>query len=137
MNVLKTVLLLFIMQGSSLTAQQLSNYRWKNRILILSDNQIDSIHTKAALKILHNHSKEIKERDLILFLYKEGKFYNTDRKEIPLKNANSITKNLNGYMLVGKDGSIKSSQPYPLRLEEVFTLIDGMPMRKSEIKSDN
>jgi hypothetical protein len=37
-------------------------------------------------------------------------------------------------VLVGKDGGVKLKRNVKVRLEEVFTLIDSMPMRQDEMR---
>ena len=125
------------MHGSDLTAQQLSDYKWKNRILILSDKNLDSDEVNTALITIKGSTKELKERDIILFLHKEKMFYNLDKKEVKSEGSNIISKYFSGYVLIGKDGGIKAKHPYPLNLEDLFNLIDGMPMRRTEMKSSN
>ena len=39
-------------------------------------------------------------------------------------------------ILIGLDGGVKLHQTKLLNLEKLFTLIDGMPMRKAEIKKN-
>jgi uncharacterized membrane protein YpjA len=135
MKAIKTIILLFIMYGYSLTAQQLSDYKWKNRVLVLSDSPTYTNEFKKALQLIKDSSNEIEQRDLIILIYKKNHLYNLDDKEVLFKN-NTI-KYLKGYLLIGKDGGVKSKQSYPLQLEEIFELIDSMPMRRAEIKSAN
>ena len=137
MKALKTILLLFLMHGSALSAQQLSDFKWKNRVLILSNNPTHTDDVKNALQVIKESSKEIEQRDLIILIYKKDNLYNLDDKEVLFKHTNSTIKHLNGFLLIGKDGGIKSKQPYPLQLEEIFELIDRMPMRRAEVKSTN
>lgn len=137
MKALKTILLLFLMHGSALSAQQLSDFKWKNRVLILSNSPTHTDDVKNALQVIKESSKEIEQRDLIILIYKKDNLYNLDDKEVLFKHTNSTIKHLNGFLLIGKDGGIKSKQPYPLQLEEIFELIDRMPMRRAEVKSTN
>ncbi|WP_171017242.1 DUF4174 domain-containing protein [Maribacter sp. ACAM166] len=126
-----------MIQGTSLTAQKLSDYTWKNRVLILSENNSDSFHTKTALKIIEGSAKELNERAIIIFLFKENKLYDLDEKEVEFEKSNILPKYFNGYLLIGKDGGVKTKHPYPLDLEGIYNLIDGMPMRRAEMKSNN
>mgnify|MGYP003653586380 FL=1 len=135
MKAIKTIILLFIMYGYTLTAQQLSDYKWKNRVLVLSDSPTYTNEFKKALQLIKDSSNEIEQRDLIIFIYKKDHLYNLDDKEVLFKN-NTI-EHMKGYLLIGKDGGVKSIQSYPLKLEEIFELIDSMPMRRAEMKSIN
>ncbi|MDP5094209.1 MAG: DUF4174 domain-containing protein, partial [Polaribacter sp.] len=40
-------------------------------------------------------------------------------------------------MLIGLDGGIKLAQSTVLSKEKLFAIIDGMPMRKREIRNNN
>lgn len=136
MNASKIIILLCMLQGLSVTAQKLSDYTWKNRVLILSDKP-DSKEARATLSILRNNRIGLKERDIIVLLYNENKLYTLENRTIILDGRTPIPNNFEGYMLLGKDGGIKESYSYPLKIDSLFTLIDGMPMRRAEMKSTN
>ena len=74
MKAIKTIILLFIMYGYTLTAQQLSDYKWKNRVLVLSDSPTYTNEFKKALQLIKDSSNEIEQRDLIIFIYKNIMF---------------------------------------------------------------
>jgi hypothetical protein len=137
MNIIKIIVVFCMVHISSLEAQQLSDYNWKNRIVILSDNAADFKNAVKALKTISAFKKELNERDIILFLYRDGKLYDTDLNLTAMNTSNTIPKAFTGYLLIGKDGGIKSKERYPIDPEQIFTLIDGMPMRRAEMKSDN
>ena len=40
-------------------------------------------------------------------------------------------------ILIGLDGGVKLRQTEMISLDKLFTLIDGMPMRRREIKNEN
>ena len=37
-------------------------------------------------------------------------------------------------ILVGKDGGVKLKRPFPVKLNDIFTLIGSMPMRQEEMR---
>lgn len=137
MNILKLGFLLIMALATSSYGQNLSDYQWTNRIIILSDQEQDFSKAKEALETLSAFDKELKERDLLIFIHRDGKRYDTNFKMVNKDIGKSIPKNFIGYFLIGKDGGIKSQKPYPIDPVSIFTLIDGMPMRRAEIKSDN
>ncbi len=94
-------------------------------------------NAKTALKTITTFQKELKNRDIILFLYSNGKLYNENIQLTEIKTSKKIPHNFEGYFLIGKDGGIKSKEPYPIQPEAIFNLIDGMPMRKAEMKSNH
>lgn len=137
MNILKLGFLLIMALATSSYGQNLSDYQWTNRIIILSDQEQDFSKAKEALETLSAFDKGLKERDLLIFIHRDGKRYDTNFKMVNKDIGKSIPKNFIGYFLIGKDGGIKSQKPYPIDPVSIFTLIDGMPMRRAEIKSDN
>lgn len=137
MNFLKTIFILLMVSTSFLRAQKLSDYTWKQRIVILSDTDSDFKNAKEALTKISAYTKEINDRDILLFLHRNGQLYCTDLKLTGMATAASIPNDFTGYILLGKDGGIKLKKPYPIHPEEIFTLIDGMPMRRAELKTNN
>ena len=137
MNILKMILVFCMVHIPSIEAQQLSDYKWKNRVVILSDKDADLKNAKMAVKVISAYEKELENRDIILFLHNNGTLYTTNSKVANIKDTPIIPKDFTGYLLIGKDGGIKSKAPYPIEPKEIFTLIDGMPMRRAEMKSNN
>ncbi|APQ16489.1 hypothetical protein A9200_17295 [Maribacter hydrothermalis] len=117
-------------------AQNLSDFQWKNRIVILYKSDANITDVKSALEIVKNNSSGINERDIHVFVYKDNVFYTTNGKATNIKKSNWLPKSYDGYALIGKDGGIKSNSPYPFKIQQLFDLIDSMPMRKSEMKSN-
>lgn len=137
MNYVKISLLLLMVTPSFLQAQKLSDYTWKHRIIILSDTDAEFENAKPALTSISAYKEKLKDRDIILFLHRNGQFYSTGLKPVGVKTTASIPKNFTGYLLIGKDGGIKAKKSYPIHPEAIFTLIDGMPMRQAELRSEN
>ena len=122
-----------------LYAQNISDYRWKNRLLVLVDTALETSAMKSQLNRLLVDEDGLKERDIVLFqLTPETLVLSTGRKPkfSPQETYNylSIPKDFKGLILVGKDGGVKLRKPFVVQAETIFTLIDGMPMRRSEIK---
>ena len=122
------------MHSFNMAAQDLSDYKWKNRIVILYENDTNTADVKSALQIIDNNTSKFTERDILVFVYKDNIFYSTNRKATDIKKSDILPKTYDGYVLIGKDGGIKSKALYPFNLEQLFNLIDSMPMRKSEMR---
>ena len=121
----------------------LKNFEWENRVLIIGGygskfkSQLDQIDFK---------SKEFIDRDLVIILLEE------DNSRISYDGLNTIKtidydstlsirnkydfKNFK-LLLIGKDGGEKYNSNYPININVIYELIDGMPMRKQEIKERN
>ena len=137
MNPFKLFLVLIMMQSFNITAQNLSDYRWKNRILVLFENDSNSKKLNNTLNTIKKNTAEFKERDLLVFIYTDELFFDINGKATNLKNSTTLPKSHDGYILIGKDGGIKATEPYPIQLEKLWDLIDGMPMRKNEMRQKN
>lgn len=125
-----------MMQTLNVEAQNISDFKWKNRIIVLYENDTNANEVKSALEIIDTNASKCTERDIRVFVYKEDVFYNTNREATGIKKSDILPEIFKGYILIGKDGGIKVKAPYPFNLEKLFLLIDSMPMRKSEMRSN-
>ncbi len=120
-------------------AQSLKEYQWKNRLVFLVDESMESKTMNTQLQLFLNDSDELKERDIVLFqLTPKAVTLSNGKKNVLdpnyVYNFLSIHKTHKGVILVGKDGGIKLKKPFEVPPKDIYGLIDGMPMRKSEIK---
>jgi hypothetical protein len=110
------------------------DFQWKNRILILDNYRNDSLWSDETLAV------EIQNRKLIIFHFVDGKLINTNfQEEIDsfkfLEKLKYKPDSKSAWALLGLDGGVKNSgYEFPLP-EEIFKLIDSMPMRQSEIRT--
>lgn len=64
----------------------------------------------------------------------------TERDILILKGAKTLkaklglNNNFSGVVLIGKDGGVKLAEPFVVAIDTITTLIDGMPMRRAEMK---
>lgn len=122
-------------------AQSLEDYQWKNRILILMDATLKSNSLQAQLKEFTGQNEGLTERDLILFLITEDKVYSQHGKALDMNSESvreqlGISDDFKGVLLLGKDGGIKLKEHFQVASKTVFDLIDGMPMRKAEMRKE-
>ncbi|WP_324025671.1 DUF4174 domain-containing protein [Maribacter sp. BPC-D8] len=134
MKSLKIIFIFIMMYSFNMEAQDLSDYKWKNRIIILYENDTNITDVKSALEIIDNNASKFTERALLVFVYKDNLLYSVDRKPTEIKKSEILPETYDGYILIGKDGGIKSKTTYPFNLEKLLDLIDSMPMRKSEMR---
>jgi hypothetical protein len=125
----------------TLTAQNLSEYLWKNRVILIITNDIDSKIYTSQIQEFSASSEDFKERKLIIYsvLPKKHKLENakendwvTDYKLYSNYNPSNKTFQV---VLLGLDGSIKLQQNSVLTTTKLFSKIDGMPMRRAELKN--
>jgi len=136
-----TLLLYFVIMAGTNTikAQNLDDYQWKNRILLLVDKSADTKALLSQLAVLTADKNGLEERDLIVFRVTPSAVFSSDgtmTKFNPQKLYGDfdLRPNFKGVVLLGKDGGVKMREPFEVTTQRIFTLIDGMPMRRSEIR---
>ncbi len=110
---------------------------WDSRIILVRA----LVESEETLKIFRELDYEIYDRDIYWFVFKEkgietnykSKIEESFRSET-LKTYFSDTET--NVVLIGKDGYIKQKLKY-LDLQEIFDLIDTMPMRQLEMREKN
>jgi len=125
------------MQSTKIYSQDLTDYQWKNRIILLKDTNIDSDWLQAQLKRLNSRQQEFSNREVLLFLITDSSVYN-EKREVMNLQADSIVSNYGlanfaGLVLIGKDGGAKLKEEFIVNPSTIIKLIDDMPMRKSEM----
>ena len=128
--------MILILMINSIIIDQLNNItdlKWKNRILVIRDNdKIDfSININAYIE-------KFNERDFIIVLAKNQNTF-IQNKIMSVNFSNSIYKKIQNidskqyFILIGKDGQVKGSYTSEVKIEKIFSDVDKMPMRKYEM----
>ena len=121
----------------------LKNFEWKNRVLIIGG---DSSKFKSQLDQINFESNEFYDRDLVIILIEEdnSRISYDGLKTIKAIDYDSTLNLRNKYnfkefklILIGKDGGEKYNSKKLVSINVIYELIDGMPMRKQEIKERN
>lgn len=124
---------------SSETEISLDEYRWKNRIVVLFARDAESDLYQSQMKKFASRESGIKDRDLLFVSVFEEDCSKIDGKEISDKSADSIRQRLKAgnkpfrIVLIGKDGTVKLQREKVLTPDELFGIIDQMPMRRREM----
>lgn len=129
------LLIFFIVQSLCLQSQDLTSYKWKTRVIILTDTIETLSNSKKELARFLNFKKELKERDVVILLHYKGKLYDQKGKILSQKIGLNIEPSFCGVHLVGKDGSVKLKKRYPLAPKTIIEIIDSMPMRRAEMRN--
>lgn len=133
------VCLTILLTMTTANAQDLSSHQWNDRIiLVLSDTILDEMYQKQILE-LQNNALGLKERKLIVYHVQPEKF----KKELSNSDWNNGTnlyktyKKTNSrfeFVLIGLDNTVKLQQSEFLTCKKLFSIIDAMPMRQSEMQ---
>lgn len=118
--------------------QNLRKHVWKDRVLIIESENAQNELYRQQIKALKNDAKGLEERKFVLYSYFNNGYslgfsevikpYTTKQK-VEEKTDFSIT-------LIGLDGGKKLQQKSVLTKEKLFAIIDGMPMRRQELKKN-
>ena len=118
-------------------------FEWENRVLIIGGH---GSKFKSQLDQINFESKELISRDLVVILLEEdnSRISYDGLKTIKTIDYDSTLNIRNKYnfknfklLLIGKDGGEKYNSNDPININIIYELIDGMPMRKQEIKERN
>ena len=140
MVLLTAVLACALFGGRDALSMDLNQFQWKNRLLfIFAPQEGDEVFQALQSEIL-TLPDGISERDLVVFkILETGPSYMETTRIDPQTAAAIRTKfaaPLGQFtcILVGKDGGVKLKRHAPVKLEEIFGLIDAMPMRREEMR---
>lgn len=129
----RSLLLMVLLNLFSYQPKSPEDFVWQNRILI--------INSKVALERwpIEHHSQKLDDRNLLVFQFNQEKLLSTNcRDQIDaarfLKKLNKFKGEDIQWVLIGLDGGIKKSGKENPNPEEIFKIIDAMPMRQSEIR---
>ncbi len=109
---------------SNVNAQSLSQYRWENRLVLLLTESNDNAEYQEQITIFHNENKGLKERKIIVY-----RVVPSDELFKEYKKTESAFE----FVLIGLDGGEKLRRNSHLSIEKLYAIIDGMPMRRSEL----
>jgi hypothetical protein len=117
----------YLMLSAMLFMLNFSPQEVAHREILLVAQRMDDPDLLIQKKILQADEEGLTERDIIITLI---------TPESDKKRYNKLMKNGKcfRFILIGKDGGEKLSSEKPVTLEQLFALIDGMPMRRYEVK---
>lgn len=136
-------LVLTLLNMNSLSAQDFSDYTWKNRLILIYPDQEESKRYQEQINELSIDVKALEERKLKVFEVKKGSICEIlPQRKSPQKLENqSLAFATNNQrfrvVLIGLDGGVKLRRSTIVGRDYLFALIDGMPMRRAEIRQKN
>lgn len=131
---------------TNVMGQNLSDHKWKDRILIIQAADELSDKYGIQLKEFNDVEKELKERKLVIYeivgdKYKMTKYQNKISSYSWKKVSELIGDLLNKddefrVILIGLDGGVKLDRTTILKRKDLFNIIDSMPMRMNELRKN-
>lgn len=125
---------IFLLTTTFVFSQNLDQHRWNNRVVVISADQSNERLLEAQLQALMTHRKGLKDRKLVFYVSINNtcKFYNLKDKPV-LVSCNEPPRGFQ-FLLYGLDGNEKFKSRDLVSSDELFALIDKMPMRRQEMK---
>jgi hypothetical protein len=131
---------IFASQPATTMDVDITHLQWKKRLLLLFAAESGQPNFQRLANEISSRQTDVDDRDLVVFEILESETSRMNRSRIEPQKAASIREQFgiapNSFtvILVGKDGGIKLKRNDQVRLEEIFRLIDSMPMRQDEIR---
>lgn len=135
--------LLFFMTSFMAVSQTLQKHEWNNRIVIVLSDDLSKPLFQKQLTALTNEATACIDRKLIVYQVLPNKWRMEDFTSRTTKEWESAPTLFKEYLeksghfkviLIGLDGSVKEERIDYFEPQELFSIIDGMPMRKVELR---
>ena len=107
--------------------KSLSNYLWENRLLIISFVKGNNEVKNSTNEYIRKNQCQFDDRNLKVIFFENYKNSNYQSPSYVIGNF--------GFWLVGYDGGLKLFSKDLSILNNIFSTIDSMPMRKNEMSS--
>lgn len=124
-----------------LTCQNLDKHQWKNRLLLIFSDDKSSELLKKQVETLSKERQGLQERKLKIYHFSNQSYiedFSPNWKPSDIKTRKYFKEKENfKIVLIGLDGGIKLKQKEIISTQKLFTIIDGMPMRRAELNSKN
>ena len=120
------------------TMKGIQAYQWKHRLILLFSPSSDYQPLIEQQQRLNRDTTALIERDLLVFGILSDTEHDREAKSSSgLRQQFGVAANSFAIILIGKDGGEKLRRHAPIATEELFALIDAMPMRRQEIRSQH
>ncbi|MDH3439338.1 MAG: CIA30 family protein [Gammaproteobacteria bacterium] len=117
---------------------ELTQFRWKKRILVLSAASGEDQILQEQLRELALTPREFEMRDMVLVSLLDGPAASAGDRKLTAAEVSAARAALGiapesfALRLIGKDGSVKLSRETVTPMADIYALIDTMPMRRQE-----
>lgn len=125
----------------SAKAQNIASHQWEDRVLIVMTANPEDAEFKKQIQELNAHQQGLTERKLKVYLTTPKAYRLLNAPETSWHQGGDLYKTYNKkgavpeVVLIGLDGQIKHHKYIFTPALELFVIIDGMPMRQSEIQN--
>ncbi len=121
----------------------LDEHFWQHRVLLIFAPNENHVSLQTQITLLTQKKTEVTERDLLFYkiFAKNGVTPQlqllSEKETIALRKKFNIEEHQYVVILIGKDGKEKLRRWEIVMPQEIFELIDAMPMRQAEMSRKN
>ena len=136
----KLIASFFCLTISSVSSQNLDQHLWKQRVILLFGQIPHEDVFQQQLKLLYDTTEALEDRDLVIYRFLAGTAWGPDGKLLETLKVEQIRSRYNPnkndfqFLLIGKDGGVKLRSKQVVKVNQLFGLIDSMPMRRAEMR---
>lgn len=119
----------------TLSAQELKDHRWNDRVLMLYTDDLDNPEYERQIRELKRDWQGVEDRRLVVYTILQEGYARGLPPEFWVRNASPRKLPATGFYLelVGLDGGTKLREEQYQPIADLWSLIDGMPIRRSEL----
>ncbi|WP_462319622.1 DUF4174 domain-containing protein [Marinilabilia sp.] len=142
---MKTQILLFALVSIlsttiPMSAQDLSQHEWKDRLLLVLTTENSKELYKEQMDLFKDNIAGLEERKLVIYSVMPEKYKKGIQAEKWMESTRLNDRYREGgkkfeVILLGLDGRVKLRQSEILSIEKLFRTIDAMPMRRNELRN--
>ena len=121
--------MVFALPAGAATPDPLAPYRWSARVIVASAPDVDDPALAHQRALFARMGRQAETRHLVLV-----EAVGDSAKARALREALDIDGRGFAAVLVGKDGGAKLRASHPLGPDDLFPVIDAMPMRQREMR---
>lgn len=137
-----SLFILLLTNISSVFASDLAAYQWTARPLLIFAQSQDDAGLLEQKRRLKDQRAALQDRDMIVAVIDPHNVViefgaSQDLSATKLRQRFGIADADFAVILVGKDGGSKARSDKPVAPEEIYQLIDAMPMRQREMRDGN
>jgi hypothetical protein len=118
--------------------RELEAYKWKNRLLLVFSPSSEHESYRQQLLDWQGQDQQFDDRDLVVLAVVGERPLQPESlsalSPYTLRRHFLVDQEDFAVLLVGKDGTLKSRSALPLTAGQVYAIIDGMPMRRTEMR---
>ena len=119
----------------TVSAQQLKEHRWNDRVLLLYTDDLANPQYERQIRELQRDWQGAEDRRIVVYTILKERYARGLPAESWVRKASPLKLPATGFYLelVGLDGGTKLREEQYQPIADLWSLIDGMPIRRSEL----